>query len=64
MESFLPNLFLHEIGLPNFAITSHQRVILNLFQDLSFNFEMPIRHWRDGITLRIWIVVKANECLV
>ncbi len=28
------------------------------------DLEMPIRHWRDGMTLRLKIVLQANECLV
>jgi hypothetical protein len=36
-----------------FVMTSHQRVILNLFQDLSIEIGMPIRHWRDGMTIRM-----------
>ena len=36
-----------------------QRIILNLFHDLGI--EMPIRHWRDGMTLRVEGVVWADE---
>lgn len=45
------------------VITSHQRVIMNLFQDLSIDLEMPIRHWRDGITLRFEFIFELKESL-